>query len=102
MVLCIRELLERGDRNLASVPLGGGRSGLLGRELETLHAFEGISLEVDVRAFPLNVYLMGGSSQRLAIYPQDGGTIKLADTSRLELSDGAGHELHIYRDPFKE
>lgn len=102
MLLSIRELLERGDRDLACVPFAEGRSGLLSREIETLRAFGGIALQVDVQAFPLNVYLMAGSSQRLAIYPQRGGTIKLGNTPRLEVSDGAGHELHIYRDPFTE
>ena len=72
---------------------------LTDEECATLGYFEGMALEIDVQSLPLQVYVMGGSEKRLAIYPRQ-GYIKFPRAKSISLKDEENsRELVIYREP---
>ncbi len=76
MRITIQEILEASGTSLAYVPMGSGyRDPICRLEKRTLEQFSNISLEVNLEAFPLRIYLMGGNIRTLAIFPSLGGKI---------------------------
>lgn len=95
--------LAQGEEDLIRIPFGEDGSKPLGpEERTTLLAFTGVAINVSsARVFPLEVFLMGGSSKRLAIHPR-AGCIELDDAAEsIRFNDDNGHELDIYREPIE-
>jgi hypothetical protein len=102
----IEEILESTEElMLAEIPLGYGvmipiTSSEAADERRTLGFFYDVLLDVDVRAIPLQIYLMEGNSKTLGIFPSCGGTIsKPKDSLRLEEEK---YKIHIFPKPHGE
>lgn len=101
MKVTAMEIAASSDISLACVPLGEENNVPLDEEeRQTFRSFPDLELEVDEEALPLYVFLIGGSSKRLAVHPSPGGKIKMS-TEELELQIGE-RELFISPDPLKE
>ena len=94
MNISIKEIAEE---RLAVVPLSEGNEPLCEYEKSTLEAFSEVQLDVEGDAFPLDVFLMGGSFQRLGIFPKKGGRINQSEF-KIHLKQ-ENLELFIFRDP---
>lgn len=105
MLVTIRELALVNDTGLIGVPSsseGDHLMSLTEEETATFSYFQGMALEIDRESLPLQVYRMGGSSRRLAIYPRK-GYIKFPGAKSISLKDEENaHELVIYREPFNK
>lgn len=92
------------EKRLAVVPFNKDQSdSLRDEERNILRSFGHIELDVaSLKAFPLNVLQLRGSTRNLAIYPRSGGTINLGRSQRLEIKNERGDEVHIHSEPFKD
>ena len=103
MLVTMHELANANIKGFIGVPSGGGHLMSLSEdEITTLRFFEGIFVEVDPRSLPLQIYRMGGSAKRLAVYPCE-GCIKIPAANFISLKEEGGvRELVIYREPKSE
>jgi hypothetical protein len=102
MLVSIRELARDETGEVACFPIVGGEEPLPSEIRATLRIFQGLAIEVDsARAFPLQIYMMGGKGQRLGIHPRN-GFIEIGAPHVFVLNDANGHELIIFRSPLKE
>ncbi len=107
MIFNIGEMIEENGATQFHIPLVGSYVELLEEEKRTLMAFSHLSLETEEENIPFDIYLMGGSTRRLALYPTR-GEIKSVNEGResvdltfcLAYADEKGNQLWIYRKPF--
>jgi hypothetical protein len=79
MRITIREILDADKISLACVPIKGKVCVSIHEcesEKKVLEQFTDVLLDVDAKALPLSIYLMGGNERALAIFPSPGGRIR--------------------------